>query len=226
MYTGPHIVEDGLVFAVDAGSERSYAGSGTTTYNLIDNASGTLTNGVGYLSSNGGTFDFDGTDDFIVFPDNTNLNSQTITMESWSYLDASTNQSAFLFEKGNVNTQYSNFFNGGYTDTFYFRTQGTSIQDLNFTTSTYITADTWNHIVCTYGSGTKKIYVNGVQIATQTGITGTIPTVTTGLFMGAYGPGTSYFINGRIAVSRVYNTVLTQAEVTQNYIAQKDRFNI
>jgi len=224
MYTGPHIVEDGLVFAVDAGSTRSYAGSGTTTYNLIDNTSGTLTNGVGYLSSNGGTFDFDGTDDFIVFPDNTDLNSQTITMESWSYLDSTTTQQAFLFEKGNVNTQYSNFFdtNGN----FYFRTMSLSNQDLSFTTSTYVTADSWSHIVCTYGSGTKTIYVDGVQLVQATGITGTIPTTTTGLFMGAYGPGVSYYLNGRIAVSRVYNTALTAAEVTQNYIAQKDRFNI
>ena len=29
-YRGPNIVTDGLVFAVDAGSTRSYPGSGTT----------------------------------------------------------------------------------------------------------------------------------------------------------------------------------------------------
>ena len=34
-YRGPNIVTDGLVFAVDAGSERSYPGSGTTTTDLI-----------------------------------------------------------------------------------------------------------------------------------------------------------------------------------------------
>ena len=27
-FTGPNIVTDGLVFAIDAGSERSYSGSG------------------------------------------------------------------------------------------------------------------------------------------------------------------------------------------------------
>ena len=65
-----------------------------------------------------------------------------------------------------------------------------------------------------------------LYIWTQTGLTGTIPTATTGLFLGAYGPGSSYFIDGKIAVSRVYNKALTQAEVTQNYNAQKSRFGL
>ena len=108
-YRGPNIVTDGLVFAMDPGSERSYPGSGTTTTNIINGASGTLTNGVAYVSNNGGAFDFDGTDDFILFPDDTNLNLQTLTMESWSYLNTTIQQNGFLFEKGLVNTQYSNF---------------------------------------------------------------------------------------------------------------------
>ena len=34
MYTGPHIITDGLIFAVDAASARSYPGSGTTWIDL------------------------------------------------------------------------------------------------------------------------------------------------------------------------------------------------
>ena len=37
---GPSIVKDGLVFAIDAGSERSYSGSGTTNTDLIDAITG------------------------------------------------------------------------------------------------------------------------------------------------------------------------------------------
>ncbi len=56
MYTGPHIVTDGLVFAVDAGSERSYPGTGSTWYDLSGNGLnmtmvGTLTwNSAGYFT--------------------------------------------------------------------------------------------------------------------------------------------------------------------------------
>ena len=222
-YRGPNIVTDGLVFAMDPGSERCYDGT-TAVNSLVGSNTGTLTNGVAYSSQNGGAFDFDGTDDYISFPDDTNLNNQALTMESWVKLDTTLYQQAFLFEKGNVNTQYSNFQeNNG---NFYFRTINLSTPDLGLNLTNYVSAGDWFHIVCTYGSGVKCIYINGIAITTQTGLTGTIPTTTTGLFLGAYGPGSSYFIDGKIAVSRVYNKALTQAEVTQNFNAQKSRFGL
>ena len=219
-FGGPDIVTDGLIFAMDPGSERSYPGSGTTTTNIINGASGTLTNGVAYVSNNGGAFDFDGTDDFILFPDDTNLNLQTLTMESWSYLNTTIQQNGFLFEKGLVNTQYSNFFEG---TNFIFRTMGLSASSLNIASSLF-SANSWNHIVCTYASGTKRIYLNGIQIGIATGLTGTISTNANGPRIGAHSSG--YYLDGEIAASRVYNKALTAAEVTQNFNAQKSRFGL
>ena len=217
-FGGPDIVDDGLVFAIDAGSTRSYPGSGTTTTNIINGASGTLTNGVGYVSNNGGAFDFDGTDDFILFPDDTNLNLQTLTMESWSYLNTTIQQYGFLFEKGLVNTQYANFFEN---TIFVFRTMGLSTSSLNIASSLF-SANSWNHIVCTYASGTKRIYLNGIQVGVATGLTGTISTNANGPRIGAHSSG--YYLDGEIAASRVYNKALTAEEVLQNYNAQKSRF--
>jgi hypothetical protein len=222
-YRGPNIVTDGLIFAVDAGSTRSYPGTGTTTTNIINGASGTLTNGVAYVTNNGGAFDFDGTDDFIVFPDDTNLNNQTLTMESWVNMHSTLSQDAFFFEKGFVNSQYSTFTNA---NNLIFRTIGLSTQDLAVSMLSYTSADTWFHVACTYGAGVKYVYINGVAVTTMTGLTGTISTNTTGLFLGAYGPGSSFQMDGKIAVSRVYNKALTQAEVTQNFNAQKSRFGL
>jgi hypothetical protein len=221
-YFGAPIVTDGLVFAVDANNIVSYPKSGTDVYDLVGSrVTGTLTNGTSFSPPNGGSFIFDGVDDYIVFPDDTNLDNQALTMESWSnvgtfFLDG------FLFEKGSVNTKYSNFYtSGGY---LYFRTVGLSTWDLIFYCPSYMNPNKWNHIVCTYDSGVKTIYANGVQVAQQTGLTGTIGTNTTGLFLGAYGPGTGYFLNGKIANSRVYNRALTAAEVQQNYQAEQYRF--
>ena len=43
MYTGPHIVTDGLILSLDAASTRSYPGTGTTWYDLSStNANWTL----------------------------------------------------------------------------------------------------------------------------------------------------------------------------------------
>ena len=223
-YRGPNIVTDGLVFALDPGSERCYPGTGTTTYNIINNATGSLANGASYVSINGGAFDFDGVNEYIAFPDDTNLNSQTITMESWAQFDSTLLQDAFLFEKGFVNTQYSTFLDT--VGNLRLRTIGLTPQDFAINITTLTSAGLWTHIACAYGAGAKYIYINGVLIATQTGLTGTISTNTTGLFLGAYGPGSSYFMDGKIAVSRVYNKALTQAEVTQNFNAQKSRFGL
>jgi hypothetical protein len=220
-YYGGPIVTNGLIFAVDAGNLVSYPKSGTSTYNLTGSgATGALTNGTSFTPLDGGAFVFDGTNDYIVFPDDTNLDNQALTMESWSNI-STLFQNGFLFEKGNVNTQYSNFFNSD--GTFYFRTMGLSAQDLTFYCPSYISPNIWNHIVCTYGAGIKTIYVNGIQIVQQTGLTGTIPTSAAGLFIGQHGSG-GYLLNGKIANSRVYNKALTAAEVLQNYQAEQYRF--
>lgn len=185
---------------------------------------GTLMNGTTYDSSNGGNMMFDGTDDYITFPDEPALDSQTITMESWVYLNSTLTQNAFVFEKGAVNTQYSNFF---YSDgNFYFRTMGLSNQDLSIASSSYMTANAWYHITCTYGAGTKNVYINGSLAGQVTGVTGTIPTNATGLFLGCYynyGP-IDFLLNGRIAISRAYDIELTSTQVLENFNAEKTRF--
>ena len=170
------------------------------------------------------TFSFNGSNSWIESPTSSVFDTQTVTMESWCYPTV-TAQSGFLFEKGQVNTQYSNFFNGD--GTFYFRTMGLSPQDQTFASASYITANAWNHIVCTYGSGTKTIYVNGVQIAQQTGVTGTMPTGQTNQYVGKFGnAGNNYPFNGKIAVSKVYNQSLSAAEVNQNFQALRGRYGI
>ena len=57
-FGGPDIITDGLVFAVNAASTRSYPGSGNTWYNLSGENNGTLVNNPTFNSN--GWFDFDG----------------------------------------------------------------------------------------------------------------------------------------------------------------------
>ena len=47
-FGGPDIVTDGLVFAFDAGSGRSYPDGTTSLNDLAGSNTGTLTNGVTY----------------------------------------------------------------------------------------------------------------------------------------------------------------------------------
>ncbi len=49
MYTGPHIVTDGLIYDIDPGSERSYSGSGSSVNNLAGTPNATFVNTPGFI---------------------------------------------------------------------------------------------------------------------------------------------------------------------------------
>ena len=85
----PNIVTDKLVFCLDAANTKSYPGSGTDWKDLSSQGNnGTLTNSPTYVpNSNGGYFDFDGTNDYInantALPDSFFLGNSTISF--WIY---------------------------------------------------------------------------------------------------------------------------------------------
>lgn len=200
------------------------AGTRSSTQAIIDQTGNNTWTVNNLTYSADGTFSFNGSSSWIESPTSSVFDSQTITMESWNK-PTTTSQSGFLFEKGVVNTQYSNFYNSD--GTFYFRTMGLSPQDLTFTASTYITAGQWNHIVCTVGGGVKTVYINGIQRYQQTGVTGLMPTGQANQYIGKYGSGgNNYPFNGSIAISRVYNRTLSAAEVQQNFNALRGRFGL
>ena len=63
---GPDIIEDGLVLHLDAADRNSYAGSGSTIYDLVDSTTnGTLTNSPTFSSANGGSISFDATNETV-----------------------------------------------------------------------------------------------------------------------------------------------------------------
>lgn len=218
----PSIVTNGLVLCVDAGNPRSYPGSGTQWNDATSSGFNfSLTNGPVYSSSNLGSFTFDGVNDFASASDNTALNTQTPTVEVWVKTNA-TNQNGFWFEKGNVNTQYALFQEGGFIK---WRMNIGGITELATTTASFMNTSNWFQVVGTYTSGSRILYINGVQVNSDTQ-TGTISTNSSGMFIGAHGTGTGYWYNGNLSIVRVYNRALSAAEVLQNFNAARGRYGI
>ena len=217
------IVQQGLVLNLDAGNPYSYAGAGTTIYDVSATALSWTGSNVTYNSDPIKYFSYNGSNSWLQSSTSTAYDSQTITMECWCYPNT-LSQEGFLFEKGSVNTQYSMFFESITNPNFVFRTMGTvSNQSLTFNPNTYLTVSAWNHIVCTYNGSSKIMYVNGVQVA-SVAASGTLPTGQVNQYIGRHTGG--YFFNGRIAESRVYNISLSAAQVLQNYNATKGRFGL
>ena len=224
-YGGPDIITDGLVFAVDAGSERSYPGSGTTTTSLVGSDTGTLTNGVGFSTDNGGTWDFDGTDDYVLF--NASLGSATtVSVEMWCEIPSSYSGKMFM--------GWSGYDVWCWSGTLGYNTNNGDVYGISSATvSSLGLVNNWKHYIFEMRSDVSytnnKIYINGVsqtlsqqnasEIAGNRNFNGGV-----GQFPGYQSSPTSYVMALKVGCFRLYNRALTTAEVLQNYNAQKNRF--
>lgn len=163
-----------------------------------------------------GTVTFNGTNGFMNSANNTVFNVQTPTVEAW-VKPATLNQNGFFFEKGTVNTQYSLFQEG---TNIVWRQASWS----QYTASSNMTVNAWNHVVGTYTSGTRVTYVNGTAV-TSDSQSGVLNTNAGGQYIGSYNSG-GYYYNGQIGMVKVYNRVLTATEVQRNYQAGRSRFGL
>lgn len=226
---GPKITTSGLVFKMDFANSKCYPGSGTSCYDIGGNSStGEVVNGPTFTTSNNNKyFNFDATTKLIRIPNNTDLDTQTPSVEVWIRTNA-TSQNGFWFEKGIVNNQYSLFQEGGNIQWRQYFTTGLSALSTGTAATAGLNTISWFQVVGTYTSGSRILYVNGVQKNSDSA-TGTISTNNGGMSIGVYGGyngSRGYYYNGDIAIVRVYNKVLTPKEVLNNYNANKGRFGL
>ena len=231
-YRGPNIVTDGLVYAMDAGSGRSY--DGTTSLNdLVGSNTGTLTNGVTYQSINGGVFDFDGVDDYITVGGISAITSNLITVCTWVKRDADGwNGALFGFGTAASSTQDIYFWGGESSRQFGYNTwNGDSWGFTGSTDTGEIMDGEWHYLTAVLNRSTitsSLIYVDGVSksLSQVRGTTQTrTPSTNFGIGLNGW-EGGSQLLNGNLANTFIYNKQLTQAEITQNYNAQKSRFGL
>ena len=220
---GPNIVTDGLVFAIDAGSTRSYIGSGTTTNSLVSDNIGTLVNGIGFSSDNGGSWTSDGVDDGITVPDASNLDLSTFSIEAWVNFDQHKNFGSVM-TKTNISSD-ADFFNYGF---FCYSTAiqlfigdgGDGTRELVLISTSLTPINSWHCMVGTYDGSIMRFYVDGEQEGTNT--TTITPYQNTGTLR-VIDP--AFSIDGKVSIGRVYDRALTATEVAHNYNVIKARFD-
>jgi hypothetical protein len=220
-FLGKNIVTSGLVNYLDAGYNASYPGSGTTWNNIsgVSGGTGTLVNGPTYSTDGGGSIVFDGVDDTISIPYDTNIDpTEGITIEVWCYpTDLTTIQYQELFRKdSSPGRQLFSFQQYGTILSFGTWTTGYDELDLTILPSNYV--NRWNHFVATYRNGYKAIYVNGILLGFNT-ITGNLTKSNATSYIGS-STNSSEFFKGNYANYKMYNRSLTQSEILQNYQAQ------
>lgn len=229
-YRGPNVVTDGLVLALDAGSYRSYSGSGTVYYDLSGNGNNLTINGTPtYTPTNPNFFTFNSsqiTKYFILNP--FSHPTDNITYECWVKFGSTTLTGALISYAvtGNDNNSLL-FFDSGVLSLYGPTGAATTTWSIPNTTN-------WFQIIRTRtsSSGVETLYINGASTYTTTLASGTSFTSGGSLVVGqeqdSVGGGFSSvqcFI-GDISSIKIYNKVLTSDEVYQNFNSLRKRFNI
>ena len=213
----PRIVTDGLVLALDAGNTKSYPGSGTAWTDTVGGNTGTLTNGPTYSSDNGGSIVFDGSNDYIQLPTNSNLTlTGDFTYETWLLTDVQGGSKHVW--KGSTGNTTLQFTNNASPDQLIYYSNGTGTQQYGVTSN-----DTWSHVVLTKSGNTVTGYLNGSQAWTNTPGSSETHDFSGGR-IGSRHTQNGYYWDGKMSVIRIYNKALTASEVEQNYNALKGRY--
>ena len=211
------IVTSNLIACFDPGNPRTYPGSGTAIRDASGNGfTGTLVNGPTYSSVNGGVFVLDGVNDYIDIP-SPNLTSTNYTIfgaaryTTVSGRTFSGRNNNWLMGHWSASTQ--NYFAEGWVAGA--GTGGPNPGDTNwrfYAATGNISADNY------------ALYVNGELVSTQAPTGGSQGP--NGFGIGLYFPGNSEYSACQIGVFLIYNTVLTEAQIIQNFNAYRGRYGL
>lgn len=236
---GPDIQENGLILAVDAGNFKSYSGIGTTVSSLVSNDNGILVNDPTYSSLNGGSFSFDGTNDYVDLGSNYFISTLSpFTVNTWVSINPRTpngTQSDFhrIITLRSVGTStfgiaYVSQLNSGYEGLYVANNNGW----VRAKTSFYPSSNIFGFLTLTYnGSGSTnisnfKMYWNTTELTFNTSGLSTPAVTTDNNYLGARQPGDIQSFKGNIASIQIYNKLLNESEIRQNYNATKSRYGL
>lgn len=213
----PSIVMDGLVFSIDAGNSRSYAGSGLTANGLVGGIGGSLASGVGFGTTNNGYFIFNG-GNYINIPSSSSMiyGTASRTVMNWSRITANDGSTHASFAYGQSALNQA-FFIGVSGLNPFCGAWGNDLSSSGFG----VTLNSWFHTTCVFDGTTAFLYVNGV-LATSASKSWNTSNVGKS-YIGRQVDNAQYWA-GHIGQVHLYNRALSLAEVKQNYNATKKRY--
>jgi len=207
-----------LKFFIDAGNTLSYSGTGTTVTDLTGTQNGTLVNGTSYSSADGGTFVFDGINDYIDFGINTAIQPVSSgTYLCWVKFNGSGtiwSFSNYTVSRGGILVWYDN--NG--LRAILTNSVSSAIQPVQFNDG----STAWKYVTVSFDGTTVKTYINGVLKVTTTQTV--VPN--NGLFKMRLGNtnGEDFVMTGKISQMKIYNEARTDAEVLTDFNEFKSRY--
>jgi hypothetical protein len=217
----PQIVSGGLIIYLDANNTSSYAGTGSTWYDLSGNSRhASLISSPSYEGFGRGKYlSFDGSTNYATIP--YTITDNLITVSFWYYSKIFSANSSLDALISNFTSGISGFdvrLNSSTTINLAIVIDGSQSQ-INIST---ITNNTWYHVAFTYDGATVKTYLDAV-FKSSTNVIGTRANGTQICI------ATSAFDTNRRATCgipqvMIYNRALSDTEILQNYNATKGRY--
>ena len=225
----------GPVLCLDAGSKLSYPGSGTTWTDLSGNGNtGTLANGPIYDATNGGSFSFNGTNQYATVASTTAINpADQFTIDAWFNANAAAIVICSKYVGGGGGyLMHIREIAGSKYAAIDGRNGNASVAYFTLNTSTALTLGSWYNFTCTFNNITLTPYLNGVAVPFTYGAGGTGGVLNgSGTFVNS-APfyvgqvlSASYF-NGKISCCKLYNRVLSATEISTNFNLLRGRYGI
>jgi hypothetical protein len=196
----------------------------------VNNNNGTITNGASYSTDGGGSWSFDGTNDYITMPMTSALNTTSTTWSVWYKSSSDTAQalmgkmagSAFMLTVGPATLTLANEL-----ITIIGEDNGNRI-GYETTNRNLLFNNSWHHIVMTAQPSAYNIYLDGVNLPLTVGggsNNGNTVNAATSFIIGAFhAPG--LYINGNMTDIRVYNRALSASEILAYYNTTKSRYGL
>ena len=213
-----NIVTQGLVLDFDAANMGSNPKSGLKWYDISgNNLTGSLLNGASFVTSDYGAVVFDGVNDVVNVTDSSVLDPTTLTISTWVKPNFSALRTTEIFVHGDNITGWYLELGGAGNPIFFI---GATTRNSAFN----LTPDIWQNLTITYDTTNIRFYTNGTLRSTS-GNTTAITRYTSSAKIGDW-IGGGYPFSGSISSIQLYNRVLSQAEISQNFNAYRSRYGI
>ena len=203
----PAVVTNGLVLNMDAAFVPSYSTSGTSWYSIgVSGNTGSLVNGPTYSD---GSIVFDGTNDGVSITPTPTITS-AFTFNMWVNKTQSKDNAAIIAIQGTL-WQIDN------NTIYWWSNVNFGPMSHSFTS----TLNQWYNFCITQDNQTAKLYINSTLVRTTTMTD--VSTTRGNNTIGCWGIGDRPWL-GKISLTQIYNRVLTDSEIAQNYEAIGTRY--
>lgn len=221
------------VYHIDAANSNSFTRIQNGWTDLSNNKNALSFTGATFDSANGGVITFDGNTGSSASVAQSFLSTTSRTFDVWLKREQSVSSYNIVW---GYYLPYLGFRTNGEFHFSYYTNNGSNLQK-NLYSGVTFSNNVWYNVTCTVEydlvatTATAKMYVNGTLINTQAWPAGSMtqPLTSSGggtnyLIMGNWYSTNPYPFKGSISNFRIYDRVLTNAEILQNYNALKARF--